>query len=241
MAWTDGGQIVGGASTANNQANLTVATTAAVNTGEVAIVMVCVDNITTGSGDTGEVSGVTIGGVAMTKILQNTRDGGAAQAGSTVSLWILHNLGSNIASGSNVVATFTNNTTSDASAMTGRKFTVASGKTYSIDGTNSSTSATTNPGSLDVTTDNSSHLRVRAIGCEFDTTQALTVTASWTAFTEAGSAATGTTTEQVIEGEFRIVTGTNGASAPTLGSACDNASVYAALSEVDQLMGQAVI
>lgn len=240
MAFGDGGQIVSGASTANNQTALTVATSAAVNVGEIAVVLVCVDNISTGGGDTLEVSGVTIGGRAMTKVRQNSTNV-AAQAGSSVSIWIHQVTGSNIASASNVVASFTNSGTSDASAMTGRKFTVASGNLYDIVGTNATTSTTTTPGSLDVTGANVEHLRIRAIGCEFDTTQALTVTASWTAFTEAGSAATGTITEQVIEGEFRIVTGTNGASNPTLGSACDSASVYVALREIEQLLGQAIL
>jgi len=117
-------------------------------------------------------------------------------------------------------------------------FSVTANAAVAEDGDAATTSTTTTPGSLDVTTANAERLRIRAIGCEFDSTQALTVTGSWTAWTEGASAASGTTTEQVIEVEHRIVTGTNSASNPTLGSTSDNASVYAAFAELDVLMGQ---
>lgn len=101
-----------------------------------------------------------------------------------------------------------------------------------VQGTSTGVSTTTTPPSLDVTTDNAEKLRVRACGCEYDSTLTATPTASWTAWTEGASAATGTVIEQVIGVEHRIVTGTNAASAPTLSAACDAASVYAAFQEV---------
>lgn len=231
MSFGDGGQIASGGSTANNQTNLTVATTAAVSAGDLVVVAVTVDNQNATGGDQGDVSGVTIGGVGLTKGRQNAQ-AIAAQTGAAVSLW--YGQPGALSSGVNIIATFANATTSDASALSARKFTVPSGATITLAGTNATTGTTTNPGSLDFTGANVAHLRIRAIGCEFDSTQALTVTGSWTAWTEGASSASGTTTEQVIEVEHRIVTGTTGASAPTLGSACDSASVYLAFTETTQ-------
>jgi hypothetical protein len=237
MAFADLGNLGAGGNTNPNQATLTVATVSAVNAGDFVLVAVTVDNRVTGGGDDLSVSGVTIGGVALTKARQNATNL-AAQAGASVSLW--YGQPGALSSGVNIVATFTDSTTSDAQALTSRRFSVAAGSVVTKAGDNAGTSTTTNPGSLDVTLANREFLRVRAIGCEFDTTQTLTVTGSWSAWTEAGSAASGTIAEQVIEVEHRIVTGTNGASAPTLGSACDNASVYAAFEEY-RLMGQALL
>lgn len=236
MAFSDLGNLGAGGSTANNQTSLTVATAQAVSGNNFVVVAVCIDNLNASGGDQGEVTGVTIGGVSLTKSRQNAT-AIASQTGSAVSVWF--GQPGALSSGVNMVATFTSPaTTNDASALSSRLF--STGGSVSEDGDNATTSTTSTPGSLDVTTANEERLRVRAIGCEFDTTQTLTVTGSWTAWTEGGSAATGTTTEQVIEVEHRIVTGTTSASNPTLGSACDNASVYAAFKET-VLMGQACL
>jgi hypothetical protein len=234
VAFSDLGNLGSGGSTANNQANLTVATVSAVNAGDFVAVAVTVDNQATGGGDDGSTSGVTIGGVALTKARQNATNL-AAQAGASVSLWV--GQPGALTSGVNIVATFATAGTSDATALSARRFSVAAGSVVTEAGDNATTSTTATPGSLDVTTANREFLRIRAIGCEFDSTQTLTVTASWVAWTEGASAATGTTIEQVIEVEHRIVTGTGSASNPTLGSACDNASVYAAFEEY-RLMAQ---
>lgn len=238
MAFGDLGNLGAGGSTGNNQASLTVATAQAVGARDFVAIAVTVDNRTTGGGDLSDVTGVTIGGVALTLSRQNATNL-AAQAGAAVSLW--YGQPGALSSGVNMVATFNNATTSDASALSSRLFSVTAGAAVTEDGDNATTSTTTNPGSLDVTTANAERLRIRAIGCEFDSTQALTVTGSWTAWTEGASAASGTTTEQVIEVEHRIVTAANSASAPTLGSACDAASVMAAFKEEDVLMGQMVM
>jgi len=238
MAFSDLGNLGAGGSTGNNQASLTVATAQAVGARDFVAIAVTVDNRTTGGGDLSDVTGVTIGGVALTLSRQNATNL-AAQAGAAVSLWF--GQPGALSSGVNMVATFNNATTSDASALSSRLFSVTAGAAVSEDGDNATTSTTTNPGSIDVTTANAERLRIRAIGCEFDSTQVLTVTGSWTAWTEGASAASGTTTEQVIEVEHRIVTAANSASAPTLGSACDAASVMAAFKEEDVLMGQMLL
>lgn len=230
MTIADVGNLGAGGSTANNQGSLTVATVLALAAGDFAAVAVTVDNAVATGGDVGDVTGVTIGGVAMTKARQHAQ-AVTAQTGSAASLWFLNVL-STIASGSNIVATFGTASTSDASALSARKYSKGAGNILELQGTNAGVSTTTAAGSLDVTTENAEMLRIRATGCEYDTTLTQTVTASWTAWTEGGSAATGTVTEQVIEVEHRIVTGTNGASAPTLSAACDSASVYAVFKEV---------
>src|SRR5262245_52847201 len=234
MAFSDQGNLGAGGSTANNQATLTVATASAVNAGDFVVVCVADDNAASGGGDDNATTGVTIGGVALTKSRQNATNL-AAQAGSSVSMW--YGQPGALSSGVNMVATFSNATLSDATALSARRFSVETGGIIGEDGNNATTSATATPGSIDVTTANAERLRIRAIGCEFDSTQTLTVTGSWTAWTEGASAASGTTTEQVIEVEHRIVTAANSASAPTLGSACDAASVMAAFKEEDVLMG----
>jgi hypothetical protein len=238
VAFSDLGNLGAGGSSANNQISLTVATVAAVNAGDFVAIAITVDNRISGGGDDLSVSGVTIGGIALTKSRQNATNL-AAQAGASVSLWF--GQPGALSSGVNMVATFTTASTSDASALSARRFSVAG--TVSEDGDNATTSTTATPGSLDVTTANAERLRIRAIGCEFDSTQTLTATGSWTAWTEAASAASGTIIEQVIEVEHRIVTATSSASNPSLGSACDNASVYAAFQETiaDTLMGQAML
>src|SRR5262245_58912117 len=237
MAFSDLGNLGAGGATTNNQASLTVATAQAVGSRDFVAVAVTVDNRTTGGGDLSDTTGVTIGGVALTLSRQNATNL-AAQAGAAVSLW--YGQPGTLSSGVNIVATFNNATTSDATALSSRLFSVTAGAAVSEDGDNATTSTTATPGSLDVTTANAERLRIRAIGCEFDSTQTLTVTGSWTAWTEGSSAASGTTTEQVIEVEHRIVTGTTSASNPSLGTACDNASVYAAFQELDGLIGQAI-
>lgn len=244
MAFADLGSLCSGGSSGNNQTSLTVATTATANAGELVVVAVTDDNRLTTGGDDLATSGVTIGGTAMTKALQNAvAPGGVAQAGASVSLWYLV-LVSQVVSGANIIATFTGAAQSDATALSARRFSMDAGSSVNLEATNSTTSATTNPGSLNATTGSHECLRVRAIGCEFDSTMTFTVTSTWTAWVEGASAATGTITEQVIEVEHLISTGTGAASAPTLGSTSDNASVYAAFQEiagVNVLMGQAVL
>jgi hypothetical protein len=237
MAFSDLGNLGAGGNSGNNQATLTVATVSAVNAGDFVAVAVSVDNRQSGGGDDGSTSGVTIGGVALTLARQNATNL-AAQAGASVSLW--YGQPGALSSGVNIIATFTNATTSDATALSARRFSVATGARVSEAGDNATTSTTATPGSLDVTTANREFLRIRAIGCEWDSTQTLTVTGSWQAWTEGASAASLTTTEQVIEVEHRILTATGSASNPTLSSACDNASVYAAFEEII-LMAQACL
>jgi hypothetical protein len=238
MAFSDLGNLGAGGNSGNNQTALTVATAQAIGATDFVVVCVTVDNRASGGGDDGAVTGVTVGGTALTKSRQNATNL-AAQAGASVSLW--YGIPGAKSSGVNIVASFQTSATSDASALSSRLFSVTAGAAVTEDGDNAGTSTTTNPGSLDVTTANAERLRIRAIGCEFDSTQTLTATGSWQAWTESGSAASGTITEQVIEAEHRIITATGSASAPTLGSACDNTSVYAAFKEEDVLMGQALL
>ena len=230
MAFADVGNLGAGGNTNNNQATLTVATVLALAAGDLAVVAVTVDNRNATGGDQLDVSGVTIGGIAMQKAVQHAQ-AVTAQTGAATSLWYL-NVTSTIASGANIIATFTTATTSDATALSARKYSKAAGMNAALDGTSIGVSTTTAPPSLDVTTPNEERLRIRACGCEYDSTLTFTPTGSWTGWTEGASAASGTITEVVIEAEHRIVTGTNGASAPTLSAACDAASVYAAFKEV---------
>src|SRR5262245_702170 len=163
MAFGDLGNLGAGGSTGNNQASLTVATAQAVGARDFAATAVTVDNRTTGGGDLSDVTGVTIGGVALTLSRQNATNL-AAQAGAAVSLW--YGQPGALSSGVNMVATFNNATTSDASALSSRLFSVTAGAAVSEDCEHATTSTTTNPGSLDVTTANAERLRILAICSE---------------------------------------------------------------------------
>lgn len=233
MAITDLGMMGTVGNTTANQNNLVCTTsTAGAVAGNLVICCVSVDNRVSGGGDDLSVSGVTdSGGNTWTKARQNATNL-AAQAGTSVSVWYsIFSTTTNTSS--TVTAAFTTNTTSDAQCMAVRKFAWSRGSPTLV-GTAATTSSSGNPGSLDVTTTNAEHLRIRAIGCEYDSTQTLTVTSGgWAAFTEAASASSGTTAEQVLEVEWIITSGTNVTSGPTLASSCDNSSVYVAFIEGD--------
>lgn len=228
MAFSDLGHLGAGGSSANNQNSLTVATVQAVGAEDLVVVAVSVDNRIAGGGDDLAVRSVTIGGVALTLARQNATDL-AAQAGSSVSVWF--GQPGALASGVNIVATFQTPVTADASALSSRLYSVTSGNLVTTEGSAAAEARSATPGQLDVATANHSAVRVRAIGCEFDGSQSLIITPSWTAWNEAASAANGTTNEQVLEVESRVLVGTSSPSNPSLGSGCDNASVYVAFQD----------
>ena len=233
MAFADLGSLGSTGSTSNNQSSLVLTTTAAVAVGDFVVVVVAVDNRVTGGGDDLAVSGVTNSGTAntWTKAIQ-VANNLAAQGGASVSIWYTKATAA-IASGGTITATFTTNSTSDATAMTARKFSVATGASVILEGTPTTLLHNTaaDPGSLDLTTANTACLRIRACAIELGTNTNWTPTASWTAFAGGTSSTTGTTIEMSARAEFRIFTGTNAASDPTQSSAI-NANAYVAFKEV---------
>ena len=220
-------------SSGNNQSSLVLTTTADAEAGNLVVLLVAVDNNQTTDGDSTAVSGITdsAGGNTWTRGKEFANGQGANQAGADVSIWFSV-LDNTIPSGGTITATFTNATTSDASAMTAKEFSVAAGAGVQIEGTPGGLADdAADPGSLDVTTANRECLRVRAIASESNSATALTVTAGgWAAFAQAVSGAGTSATEMGIRGEWIISTGTGAASNPTAFSA-DHASAYVAFVE----------
>jgi hypothetical protein len=130
-------------------------------------VVVTCDNAGTVDGDNSDISGVTIGGVAATKAAERSNTRGSAQGGVTASIWYLQLSGA-LGAGSTITATFTTATTSgDQNTIQAREFTVASGKTVSVEATAAAdTDAAPQPASLDCTTTNIECLRVCAHSIE---------------------------------------------------------------------------
>jgi hypothetical protein len=237
--FTHGNQLGQQVQASANATTITLTTTAAASSGNLVVAVVTCDNNGTTDGDLSEISGVTIGGVAATKAVEYTNGQGTAQAGVTVSIWYLQ-LASNLASSSSIVATFTTNTTSgDKNTIWAREYTVASGKTVSVEATNGqATDAATQPTSLNATTSNIECLRLCAHSCEGgglgDGGNAVRASnSSWSLWWTAAvglRAQTGSTATDVCSiVEATISTGTGSASQiGAITSAADWASAYVA-------------
>lgn len=229
MSFSDGGSIGANGSTANNQASLTLAVTQQCNVGELVVLVIADDNRLTGAdADGGEVSSVTAGTNTFLLAKGWANNNAAAQAGAAVQIWYSV-LTQQINNGANITINFTNSTLSDATAVTGRKFTTSGGD-ISVGVTNQLSNDAADPGSLDATTSNREALRIRGIAAEVGNNTNLTATTNWTAWANGNSATTGTTGEMCARAEHRIFTGTGSASDPTYVSA-DCASAYVAFYE----------
>lgn len=229
MAFSDGGSIGANGSSANNQSTLTLAVSQQCNVGELVVLVIADDNSGSGAdADGSEVSSVAAGTNTFSKAKGWANNNAAAQAGAAVQIWYSV-LTQQINNGANITITFANATLSDATGVTGRKFTT-SGGTISVGATNQLSNDAADPGSLDATTSNREALRIRGIAAEVGNNTNLTATTNWTAWANGNSATTGTTAEMCARAEHRIFTGTGSASDPTYVSA-DCASAYVAFYE----------
>jgi hypothetical protein len=165
--FSHGPQLGGAAQLVANSANISMTTAAQANATDLVVVSVVCDNNNGADGDNSDISGVTIGGNAATKAVEYTNGQSAAQGGVTVSIWYLQ-LAGTLNAGSTITATFTNAATSgDKNCIQARAFTVAGGKTVTVEATNgNATDAANNPVSIDATTSNIECLRVAAYGLE---------------------------------------------------------------------------
>ena len=235
MAITDKGSLGATGSSANNQATLVLTTALTIAVGELAVIVVAVDNLGTADGDNGEVTSVTNSGTAATwiKAKQFSNAQGAAQAGACVSIWYAIPT-VEIASGATITITFSNATTSDASGVTGRVFqtSLSNGWFFDASLTNTLANDAADPASLDVTTPNLHYVRIRGIAAEVGNNTNLTPTTNFTAWANGNSATTGTTAEMCARAEHRISTATSDASNPTY-VAADCASAYVVFREGD--------
>jgi hypothetical protein len=193
------------------------------------VLIVATQNFQTTDGDEGAVSGVVdSSGDTWTKGGEFTNGQGTAQAGAVCSIWWCKKTNT-LASGGTITASFTNATSRDESAATAWEFTCTAGATVTREGSPATlANDAADAGSLDVTTPNAEYLRIRGIASDLNSVTQMTATASWSLFSVQRSA--NVTGAQSVRGEFRIVTGTNAASDPTVATA-DHASVYIALKE----------
>lgn len=224
--------------TTANQANV-VLTTATTNVaiGDLAVVVVAVDNTSTTDQDASEISGVTSSPAnTWTKAREWTNGQGTAQTGATVSMWYTVATAA-MNTGSTITAAFTTSASADAQAIIGWCFTKPNGD-VSIEATNILATDGADPAALDATTRDIECLRIRAIGSEgaaSGTAPSLTPTGSWTAWGNGNSAATMSAAEMYARAEHIISVGTGSSSNPT-GWAADNASVYVAFAPPASLL-----
>lgn len=221
---------VSGDSTDNQTANVLTTSTANCAVGTLNVVCIGVDNATTATGTTTDVSGVVdSAGNTYTRAYEYCSAPAGAQTGADVSIWYCV-LTSSLAIGGTITATFTDASKSDASAVTARNFSIAAGSLVGVEGTPSN--STTTLASLDVTTANIECLRYRAAATESNFSGAITNTSGWTAQSGTRSGSGTSTAEMCIRCEHIISTGTSAASAPTGGPTGDSAVIYVAFKEL---------
>lgn len=234
MAFAHVGNIgSGNSATANQAAAICTYTTAASGIGDLAVLVLAVDNNQTTDGDENAVTSAGDNqGNTYLKGAEFTNGQGSAQAGATCSIWYCV-LAHSVASGDFITANLSNATSRDRTAFTIHRFSFGAGNTLAIEGTPGTLANDgADPGSLNVTTSNIECLRVRGIAAESSSATALTATdGTWTVMTGDQTGSGGSAANMAVRGEFKISTGTGAASDPTL-FAADCASVYVAFREV---------
>jgi hypothetical protein len=192
------------------------------------IVVLATDNIATTSGSTNTHTGVSdAGGNTWTKLIEWTRTGGAAADGATVSIWASQ-LTTGLSSGSGMTFTFSAAVT--AKTALARYYTVGSGNTWQLDGSNGASGSSTTPS---VTLSGLSSVERLWLGG-----LAAEGTATVTADADYGStqtvATSGGTTDTNMRGysASRVATLTSDTFNPTLSASSDWAIALVALREV---------
>jgi hypothetical protein len=201
--------------------------------GQVAIIQVSTDNLTTTDGNTNDhQSVVDDAGNTYRKIREFTNGNAAAAAGATVSLWYCI-LAFSVTSGNTITITFSGSIT--AKTVGGVLFNVAVDSTLEVV-TNATDLANdaADPGSMAISGLTSrEYLFIRATALERADAGTWTVTGSHISFPTSLTGTTGGAAATNISpgGEYRILTGTGDTSDPT-GTAVDCASIFVALREV---------
>lgn len=207
-------------------------------TGEVLLLAVASDNVTTTDTNSNDHTGMstTAGAtVTWTKLYEYTNGQGGANSGVTVSLWAGVVVDDDAGTITNTTVTFSASLTKKAYAY--ERFTTSASAVVTEVGTRQVTAVdgNANPGSLTLGSLSSrEHLWFRGIGQETNSDTDMTATGSWTRF--AGGAAASTTGGGAAANircdiEWLISTATTATSAPTLGASCDNVSILVALDE----------
>ncbi len=211
--------------------SITGTVTATIEAGNVALVVVALDNLGSSDGDNSEVTSVvdSSGVNVYTKLAEWTNANGSAGAGATVSLWysiLTNQLTSTVGT---VTANFSGSPT--ASAMIVHEFTIGAGNVIQVAGSTSLSNDAADPGSMTLSSlPVVEYLFVRGIASESNNTATITTSGSYTSLGRT-VANTGTSSTSIgARGEFRILTSSSSTSDPTLFSA-DHANVFVALIE----------
>lgn len=205
-------------------------TTNALNSGELGVISIALDNVGTTDGDLSEVTSVTdTAGNTWIKAVEFTNGNGAAAAGATCSCWYTLATATLSAGG-----TITVNTSGAPArkAITGHVFSYNS----TITNVGSSTRAddAADAGSITVTPSSGSreHLYIRATACE-STNISYTPSTNFTAMDHTNSTTFGiggSAKNMGARGEYRIVTNSSDSTDPTTSTA-NHASVMVALDD----------
>jgi len=215
------------ASTAN-VAQTVAATTAQINANELVVAVLSSDSLVAAASGapTNNHNVLTVGGIPFSKQQEYTF-GSAAGSGATCSIWTLVP-NANIASGSNIQATFSGAVT--AKAVTIWRFSRDTTKVVDIADTEVR-GENADPGAMTLDTGVTSreHLFIRGMAGETNST-AMTPGGSMTAMTASTTSGGGAATNMAARGQFQIVTAQSLATDPTVASA-NWASVGIALYE----------
>ena len=208
----------------------TTTTNALSTSGDLAILGITTDNLTTTDGATNDHTSVTGGTGTWTKLGEYTNGEGSAGAGVTQSLWLFQSTGTNA-----IGTVFTMNLSGSVvdKAAQGWKFTVAAGNSLQNGSAvqSNATDASNGYGSVAFSGLSSlSRLWIRGLGKEANTTTNITVSTSFTRFTSMVRSRNNAAAV-CNHGEFRINTSTGETSNPTLAVSGDTAAVFAALEE----------
>lgn len=232
------GQATSGVS--SSSLNWTTASNALSTSGDLAILTVVSDNITTTDGATNDHTSVTGGNGTWTKLGEYTNGEGSAAAGVTTSQWLFTSTGTN-AVGTVFTINFSGAVVDKVAA--GWKFTVAAGNSLQASASivGNATDASNGFGSASHSGLASlSRLYIRSLGKEANTTTGITVSTSFTRFT-ATARSRNNALAVCTASEFRINTSTGETSNPTLAVSGDTAAVFSALEEYTPSAGSYTI
>jgi hypothetical protein len=202
---------------------------AALNAGQLGVLVIACDNLDANDGDFSVIAGVTdSAGNTWRKAAEFTNGQGGAGAGATVAIWYTVAAATLPTTGS---ITITFRAALTAKAVIGHRFAKAPDTTVKLAAAVSRADDGVDPGPISLTgLASREYLFVRGIASESSATTSLTATSGWTAMDQAVTAGGGSATNMGARGELRIATATSVTSDPTLFSA-DHASVLVALYE----------
>lgn len=214
-----------------SQTSTSLTTSASASAGDLVVLVIAKDNVSTTDGETSEVSSVTdSGGNTWTKAKEYTNGEGAAAEGSTVSVWYSR-LTTGISSGGTITANYGSATV--AKALSAWKFTVGASVSV-VASVTGAADATSTAGSLSLSgLTSKEYLFFRGSSREgAGTSDSFTATSGFTKISWAGNTGGASATNNIkVQGEFKIATSTGETSNPTDTQTGDWASVFFALQE----------